>query len=417
MAEVLEKPKTSVDRFRLRRLLEELERKEGRGTELISLYIPPGRNIGEVMSDLRKEHSTAGNIKSKSTRKNVQNALESIMQRLKYFRKAPDTGLVVFCGAIPRAGPGTEKIETYLIIPPEPVPFYLYRCDSKFYVAPLKEMIKEKDAYGLIVIDRNEATIALLVGRRIEIAASLTSGIPGKHDQGGQSQRRFSRIIEQLAHEFYKRVGEKASNIFLELEDNLKGVIIGGPGPTKQEFADGDYLDYRLKKKILGVVDIGYSGEEGIYELVRRGEELIKESRYVEERQLIQKFMAYIAKKPDLVTYGIKEVLDALDKGVAELVLISEDVDLVIVDGECRVCGKPYHDIVSEKSIRRGQLKCPDCGGDIAVSEVKSLVDVIDRKAKATSTRVEVISTVTPEGQQFKNVFGGIAALLRYKIS
>jgi len=35
MAEVLQKPRTSVEKFRLKKLLEDLEKKEGRGTEQI----------------------------------------------------------------------------------------------------------------------------------------------------------------------------------------------------------------------------------------------------------------------------------------------------------------------------------------------------------------------------------------------
>jgi len=417
MAEVLQKPSSSIEKFRLKKLLEDLERKEGKGTELISLYIPPGRSISEVMAALREEHGTAANIKSKQTRKNVQDALESIMQRLKYFRKAPETGLVVFCGAIPRSGPGTEKIECYMIIPPEPVPFYLYRCDSKFYVEPLKEMIREKEVYGLIVIDRNEATIGLLKGRRVEVVRTLTSGIPGKHDQGGQSQRRFARIIEQLAHEFYQRVGENANNIFLEYGENLKGIIIGGPGPTKEEFAKGNYLDYRLRSKIVGIVDIGYSGEEGIYELMEKAEDLISESKYAEERKLMQKFLYILAKDPDKVAYGIGEVLEALNQNAADLVLVSEELKKAYVKGVCKSCGVAIEKIVDEAVLEREEpIKCPKCGEIAEVKEVKTIVDLLAEKAEQTRAKIEVVSAATVEGNQLLNVFGGVAAILRYKL-
>ena len=66
----------SVSRFKLKRTLETLASKEGRGTELISLYVPPDRKIHEVMANLREESGTATNIKSRTTRKNVQEAIE-----------------------------------------------------------------------------------------------------------------------------------------------------------------------------------------------------------------------------------------------------------------------------------------------------------------------------------------------------
>jgi len=77
-----------LDRFRFRKLLEMLEKKEGRGTELISVYIPPGKRVSEVMNDLRSEWGTASNIKSKTTRKNVQDALTKVMERLKLFKES-----------------------------------------------------------------------------------------------------------------------------------------------------------------------------------------------------------------------------------------------------------------------------------------------------------------------------------------
>ncbi|MGC8850467.1 MAG: peptide chain release factor aRF-1, partial [Candidatus Bathyarchaeia archaeon] len=123
----------SVSRFRLKRILDELASKEGRGTELISLYIPPGRRIHEVLANLREEYGTASNIKSRTTRKNVQEAIEKVIQRLKLYRMPPRNGLVIFCGAIPQNGPGSERMELYEVEPVEPINIYFYRCDSRFH--------------------------------------------------------------------------------------------------------------------------------------------------------------------------------------------------------------------------------------------------------------------------------------------
>ena len=116
--------RTSLQKYRLRKAIEYLKKKEGRGTELISLYVPPGRSISEVVNMLRQEYGTASNIKSTTTRKNVQDAIVKVMQRLKLFRQVPENGLVIFCGSIPQNGPGSEKIETYVIVPPEPISIY-----------------------------------------------------------------------------------------------------------------------------------------------------------------------------------------------------------------------------------------------------------------------------------------------------
>ncbi len=198
---------------------------------------------------MREELSQSANIKSKQTKKNVQSAIEVIMQRMKLFPKPPEKGLVLFVGMIPRGGPGTEKMETYMFEPPEPVQTYIYHCDSTFFLKPLQEIIEDKDVYGLAVIDRKEATIAILKGKRIDIVKNFTSGVPGKHKAGGQSQRRFDRLIDLAAHEFLKRIGHHMNEAFLGVPE-LKGVIIGGPGHTKEEFVEGDYLHHEIKNMI-----------------------------------------------------------------------------------------------------------------------------------------------------------------------
>lgn len=406
--------RSSLEIYRLEKLIEELERKEGKGTELISLYIPPGRQIADVMSSLREEYGTAANIKSKSTRKNVQDSIESIMQRLKLFKKAPENGLAIFCGAIPQGGSGTEKIEIYVLEPPEPISIYLYRCDSKFYLDPLKELLAEKGYYGLIVMDRSEATFALLKGRRVEIVETITSGVPGKHDAGGQSARRFERIIEQMAHEFYKRVGEHADEIFHQVP-SLKGIVIGGPGPTKNEFAEGDYLHYALKQKVLGVIDLGYTGEPGVYELLDRAKSIFKDVQYIHEKKLIQLFLYYLAKKPDLVTYGEKEVLEKLQQGQVKLVLISRELDLKRVKLTCSSCGRGEEITVKSESIRSLEgMGCKSCPGTYQINSARSLIDTVADLAEQSGAKVEVISSDTEEGEGLKRSFGGIAAILRY---
>src|SRR2546425_10891573 len=229
----------SVARFRFNRTLDQLANKTGRGTELISLYVPPNQRIHEVIANLREEAGTSENIKSRTTRQNVQDAIERTSQRLRLFKEPPPTGLVIFCGAIPQNGAGSEKMEIYTLIPPEPITVGFYRCDARFHVEPLMALVAEKDPYGILVIDGTEAVVATLKGRRVEIIKSFTSGIPGKSRAGGQSARRFERIREQVTHDYYKRVGQHFNEMMLAIPD-LKGIIIGGPGTTKYVLFEGE---------------------------------------------------------------------------------------------------------------------------------------------------------------------------------
>ncbi|MEM0010177.1 MAG: peptide chain release factor aRF-1 [Candidatus Bathyarchaeia archaeon] len=412
--------RTSLEMFRLKRILETLASKEGRGTELISLYIPPGRQISEVISMLREEWGTAANIKSTTTRKNVQDALVRVMQRLKLFKEVPETGLVIFCGAIPQGGPGSEKMETYVIIPPEPINIYLYRCDSRFHIEHLKELIKEKETYGVILVDSSEATFATIKGRRLEIVEEITSGIPGKHRAGGQSARRFERIREMQVQEFFKRIGSHANEIFLPIED-LKGIIIGGPGPTKYDFEEGDYLDYRLKAKIIATVDTAYTGEQGVKEVLEKAPDIMRNVRYIEERQLVQKFLYEVGHDTGLATYGEVEVRRALEAGIVDTLLLSEALDRVRVTVSCTSCGYTYNEVMRASEVLGFTQSligkpCPKCNNQtLEVTEEKEIIEEFAELAEKSGSRVEVISPETEEGQMLLKSFGGIAAILKYK--
>ena len=413
--------RTSLELFRLKKILDALARKEGRGTELISLYVPPGRQVSEVVNMLKQEYGTASNIKSTTTRKNVQDAIVKVQQRLKLFRQIPENGLVIFCGAVPQNGPGSERIETYVIVPPEPIKVYLYRCDSRFHIEPLLELLREREAYGIILIDASEATFALLKGRRLEILQRITSGVPGKHRAGGQSARRFERLREMRLNEYYRRVGQHANELFLEMPD-LKGIIIGGPGPTKQEFEKGDYLNYQLKQKILEVVDTAYVDEQGVKEIVEKAPEIMRRVRYVEEKEAMQEFLYHIGHDTGLATYGEEEVKKALELGAVKTLLLSEGLDITRVTVKCSACG-----FQEEKTMRSNELlsfeaslsgkPCPKCKApSLQIVETRDLIEDYAELAEAANAEVEMISTETEEGQMLKKSFGGIAAILRFKL-
>jgi len=47
-------------------------------------------------------------------------------------------------------------------------------------------MLEVKEVYGLVVLDRREATIGLLIGKKIKILQKVSTLIPGKTKKGGQ---------------------------------------------------------------------------------------------------------------------------------------------------------------------------------------------------------------------------------------
>lgn len=406
---------SSKELYEVKKTLKELENKKGRGTELVSVYIPPEKQISDVAKHMRDELGQSSNIKSKQTKKNVQSAIEVIIQRLKLFPKPPEKGLVMFVGMIPRGGPGTEKMETYVFQPPEPVQTYTYHCDSQFYIEPLRQIIEYKEVYGVVVLDRKESTIATLRGKRVDIVKHLTSGVPGKHKAGGQSQRRFDRVIELAAHEFLKRIGSYVDEAFLPLKDELKGVLVGGPGHTKNDFVEGDHLNYEINDKIINIVDTSYTGDFGIREVIDESADTLEEMDIMKEKKLMKKFLTGLISENGLSSYGEKEIRTNLQMGAVETLLISENLKSKRLTYECAACGN-----MMQKTLRQHQKqeeeRCSNCNEVMKVAKEQETAEELIELAEEVNTHVEVISVETEEGTQLDKAFGGIAGILRYKV-
>jgi len=363
--------KLRVSREELARIIKELKSWSAPATVLLSLYIPPGRPMSDVLQLLRQEYSITDNIKLKRTRQAVKRALSAAIERLQMIPKVPSNGLVVFCG---------ENLDTgdficYTFSPPEKVPVFYYRTERTFITEFLEDMVEEREAVGIIVVERDQATIGLLKGGRLEVLEELEGYVPGKHEKGGQSQRRYERIIEQLVEEFFKRVGEAANRHFLPLLEKgvLKGIIIGGPGYAKIDFAKGGFLDYRLQQLVSReLVDVAYQGYEGLREAVMKAKDVIQAQVYREAVEALEEFKSHLAQMTGLVVYGDNEVTLALEAGVVKTLLVHQERD----------------DIEKWKNI-----------------------------ASTRGAKVIVIPAGLPEAEWFKETFGGLAGMLRFKWS
>ncbi len=360
---------TQLSKDELEEIVEELEQYKGKATELISVYISAGYDVNSVQKQLEAEKSTSKNIKSTSTRKNVTEALEKIVRELKGIKKTPENGLAIFCGNI-SPNEGQQDMQIWIIEPPMPLKIRLYRCDKEFVLEPLKEMLEATEIFGLLVMDRKEATIGLLEGKRIEVLQKMTSGIPSKIRAGGQSSQRFHRITEGLTKDFYKRIAEEMKKIFFE-KPKLKGILIGGPIPTKDEFIEGEYMTTQLREKIIGRIDIGGSDESGLKELVQKSQDILADQEIIKEKKILEKFFETLGEKPDMTTLHEENTRQALKYGAVDTLILSKTID-------------------------------------------KKLAKELKKLAKNIGAHVEIVSSDTEEGKQFENL-DGIGAILRFK--
>ncbi|PIN88603.1 hypothetical protein COU61_04285 [Candidatus Pacearchaeota archaeon CG10_big_fil_rev_8_21_14_0_10_35_13] len=501
------------EKIKLEDFIKNLESIKGQHTELVTVMIPAGFNINSVTRQLEAEKSTAANIKSKATRKNVTDALERIIRHLKLTDKTPPNGLALFSGNT-SDNEATTNMELFILEPPKPLNIRMYRCDKEFVLDPLREILEITEVYGLLVIDRKEATIGLLEGKQIKVLRHLTSGVPSKIKAGGQclspdktiiqlkdktkilgsvevgdeikaydtktnkivitkcvniwkkkkknylniligdcwniicskehlflkedsdnkiievpatelskgdyllshadgkltemkiiniermteeielidietetgnffangilvhnSSQRFHRVTEGMAKDFFRRIAENMKEVFFALAESgkLKGILIGGPIPTKEEFLEQGQLVTKLRELVLGMKDLGYTDEHGLELLVEASDEILAEQEMVHENKIMERFFDTLGKKPEMAVYGLEPTKKALEYGAVETLIISKKLD-------------------------------------------KKTAEEMEKKGESISSKIEYVSDENHDGQQFLNMTKGIAGILRFRI-
>jgi len=408
-------------RYEFKKTLEKLKSQQGDGTELITLYIPPDKQIFDVTNQLKDEFGQCANIKSKQTKTNVQSAISSILSRLKYYKKPPANGIAVFCGTVKLYGDRTD-LQCTIIEPPEPLNLYMYRCSSNFELEPLLQMLEEKYVYGLLVLDRREAYWGFLRGNRIEPIGGATSTVPGKQRKGGQSAARFGRLREIAINEFYTKIGERSSAIYLAEKDffeRFKGVLIGGPSPTKEEFEAGNYLHHEIQKRIIGLFDVAYTNEDGLSELVDSAKDALKGMTVIKEKAYMDRFLKELVKDGGLAAYGEDSIRRNLEIGAVDTLLLSGNLRKSRLKIKCQSCGyidEKTVNIEAGKTVRDIPLgNCPKCTAPLVLDEEIDIIDELTKLADQSSAKVEIISDDFEEGSILYTAFGGIAAILRYR--
>jgi peptide chain release factor subunit 1 len=117
----------------------------------------------------------------------------------------------------------------------EPVPDEV-KVGQDLYLAPLVPLVGRGEGAVVAVVSREQGRLYRLVGGRLEEVADLFEEQPRRHDQGGWSQARMQRHVDELAKDHLKDVAN-------ELESQLRRlrypkVVFISPEEMKSEFAE-----------------------------------------------------------------------------------------------------------------------------------------------------------------------------------
>jgi peptide chain release factor subunit 1 len=250
----------------------------------------------------------------------------------------------------------------------------------------------------------------------VDIELPATGSFIGNGFVLHNSARRYERLREMELTDYFNRLADHAKKTFID-QHQVKGLIVSGPGPTKDEFVKDGYLDYRLQNAIVGVLDTGYSGREGVRETVFKSDKLLESVRVVEEKRFTDRFFRELNTDSGLAMYGIQDILNALKRSAVDTILVNDDADIVYLKATCKNCENVTEKFASRSQIveaKQSLLICPNCGSNEVEIVERDIVDYLADASIDSGADVQVISSKTEGGSMMKN-FGGVSALLRYR--
>ncbi|CUS08217.1 unnamed protein product [Tuber aestivum] len=437
----------NIEIWKVKKLIKRLTEARGNGTSMISLIIPPKDQISRAAKMLAEEYGTASNIKSRVNRLSVLSAITSTQQRLKLYTRVPPNGLVVYCGEI-ITSEGKERKININFEPFKPINTSLYLCDNKFHTEALSELLESDSRFGFIVMDGNGALFGTLSGNTRDIVHKFSVDLPKKHGRGGQSALRFARLREEKRHNYVRKVAELAVQNFITADKvNVSGLILAGSADFKSELAQSELFDQRLQAKIIKVVDVSYGGENGFNQAIELASETLSNVKFIQEKKLIGKYFDEISQDSGRICYGVEDTLKALELGACEskrtntppnltrslkversgakantppltlALIVFENLDVT------RWTLKPSSGapviLHTTKLQEQNRERFMDrvSGQEMEVIEQAPFLEWLAEKYKDFGATLEFVSDRSGEGNQFVKGFGGIGALLRYKVN
>lgn len=389
----------------------------GNGTSMISLIIPPKDQVSRAAKMLAEEFGTASNIKSRVNRLSVLGAITSTQQRLKLYNKVPTNGLVVYCGEIITAE-GKERRINMDFEPFKPINTSLYLCDNKFHTEALSELLESDQKFGFIIMDGNGALFGTLSGNTRDVVHKFSVDLPKKHGRGGQSALRFARLREEKRHNYVRKVAELAVTNFITADKvNVAGIILAGSADFKNDLNQSDLFDGRLQSKVIKVVDVSYGGENGFNQAIELSSETLSNVKFIQEKKLINKYFDEISQDTGKVCYGIEDTMKALEASAAETLIVFENLDLNRWELKTSEGTNIILHLTKHAETKREQFMDKDTGQEMdVISQMPFLEWLADNYTNFGAT-LEFVSDRSSEGNQFVKGFGGIGAILRYKLN
>lgn len=237
--------------------------------------------------------------------------------------------------------------------------------------------------------------------------------------RGGQSALRFARLREEKRHNYVRKIAELAvQNYITNDKVNVAGLVLAGSADFKNDLNQSDMFDQRLQAKVIKVVDVSYGGENGFNQAIELAAETLSNVKFIQEKKLIGNYFEQISQDTGKVCYGVEDTLKAMELGAAEILIVYENLDItrwVLKDSAGTEV--VLHTTKQQEENNRELFQDKETGLEMETIDSSSFLEWLAENYKEFGANLEFVSDRSSEGNQFVKGFGGIGAILRYKVN
>lgn len=242
--------------------------------------------------------------------------------------------------------------------------------------------------------------------------------IQNTQGRGGQSALRFARLREEKRHNYVRKIAELAvQNYITNDKVNVAGLVLAGSADFKNDLNQSDMFDQRLQAKVIKVVDVSYGGENGFNQAIELAAETLSSVKFIQEKRLIGKYFEEISQDTGKVCYGVEDTLKALELGAAETLIVYENLDVTRWVMKNAAGDEVILHTTKVQEANRELFLDKETGAEMETVDSTSFLEWLAEAYKDFGATLEFVSDRSGEGNQFVKGFGGIGAILRYKVN
>ena len=366
---------------------------------VVSLYLntqPGSTGKDQFQSFVRKEFAARSRTYASGTpeRESLDTDLEKISRFLEAELQSSANGVAVFaCSA-------GELFETVQLNAPIDQ-HWLYIGDQP-HLYPLARVESLFPRYAALLADTNSARIMVVATGALEKEEEVRGVKTRRTSQGGWSQARFQRHIENFHVQHAKEVVDELEKIVLN--EDIKEIVVAGDEVIMPLLRD--QMSKQLSERVVDRMKI--AADASVDDVIKTTLEAMTRVHQQTERDKVETAVGGF-RAGGLGVVGPEETLDALIKGQVDELLISasvQELQPVGARGSLQSTAR-LEDVLGESAVETA------AAGEAAAvaTETVRLADELITKATQTSAKITFV-----QNPDLLHDYGGVAAILRFKI-